>query len=259
MPLVGATEAGQGMAAQTSALNSSRYVPQMDPMVKAVSDAHRLYIFNVGPWSHMRMMPGAYFIPACPPDKDYSEPLVINGIENETYPINETECAVLPKSGRPGQLRGDGSGELFALQILGEGVMLPPSASLRPFGVFISKTPEPSKEAVQQARLLLRQKRQEIIAEADEFYVIDRANCHKYIQKDWHHRAALDEGKTKEECPWLGAEILPAERKKCASCGTPYEVGIAECPKCGDVLDEDKYAEKLARLERVRGGKKKRD
>ena len=261
MALVTAAEAGQAAVQHQRSLNSSRYIPDMDPMVKEASDAHRLWIFNVGPWPHRRALgsAGTYTILACPPDKPYSQPLVVQGIENESYPINETECAILPKAGRPNQLRGDGAGMLFAEQILGEGRMQPPNASLRPFGVFISKTPIPTEEDLSAARLALRQRQQELVAEANEIFVTDREHASQFIQSQWHRKAAMDLGKTPQECPWLGDSIVPAERKKCPSCGTPYEVGIAECAKCGDVLDEGKYAEKLARLEHARGaGKAKR-
>ena len=258
MALVTAAEAGRAVMEQQRSLNSSRYIPDMDPLVKEVSDANRLYIFNVGPWSHQRQLgsAGTYFVPACPAGQSYSNPIVIQGIENEHYPVNETECATLPKCGRPGQLRGDGQGLLFAQQILGEGPMLPAHSSLRPFGVFISKTKEPTEEDLSAARFALRQRQGELVAEANEIYVTDREHAGTLISSQWHRKAALDLGKTVQECPWLGESIAPAERKKCPSCGTPYEVGVAECAKCGDVLDEDKYAEKLARLERAKGGRK---
>jgi hypothetical protein len=245
---------------QNRALNASRYIPQMDPMVREVSEANRVYIFNVGPWSHVRAMgsAGTYLIPACLPDKPYSKPLIINGIENEVYPINETECAVLPKSGRPGQLRGDGSGLLFAQQLLGEGPMLDRRQSLRNFGVFISSTQVPSEEDLQAARLALAERRQALVAEANEIYLTDRNNAAKLITKEWHHKAAIDLGRTKEECPWLGDVILPAERKKCGGCGTPYEVGIAICPVCKNILDEEKAAEMFEREDRVRNRRPKK-
>ena len=141
----------------------------------------------------------------------------------------------------------------FAQQILGEGPMLPANSSLRPFGVFISKTPNPTEEDLAPARLALRQRQQDLVNEANEIYVTDREHASQLISSQWHRKAALDLNKTPQECPWLGESIMPAERKKCPSCGTPYEVGIAECAKCGDVLDEEKYAEKLGRLERARG------
>ena len=261
MALVSAEEAGRAALQEQRALNASRYIPDMDPLVQQVSDANRLYIFNVGPWAHQRALgsAGTYFIPACPTDAPHSKALVIQGIENEHYPINEAECATLPKCGRPGQLRGDGAGLLFAQQILGEGPMLPRNQSLRKFGVFISKTPVPSEADQETARLELRKTQGDLVAEANEIYVTDREHAATLISSEWHRRAALDLGKTPQECPWLGESIMPAERKKCPSCGTPYEVGIAECAKCGDVLDEEKYGEKLARLERARGtGKTKR-
>lgn len=244
----------QGVQAE----QAHRYVPDMDPMVKEASDAHRVYIFNVGPWPHMRALgsSGRYLIPACPEGKEYSEPLVIQGIESEPYPLNETECVMIPKAGRPLQLRGDGQGAILAMQILGEGPMRNRHESIRPFGVFISKTPIPSASDLKDARAALQMRRTELVAEANETWTNDRAHAKDYILTEWHARAARDLGKTVTECPWLGVEQVGAERKKCDSCGTPYEVGIAECPKCGNPLDEDKYREKMERIARLSKPKK---
>ncbi len=259
MPLT-AVEAGNSARAQQSALDNSRYNPlaNRDPIILEASESNRVYIFNVGPWSHQRSTgsSGTYFIPACPEGDTHSAPLIVNGLESESYPINETECAVLPKTGRARQLRGEGSGELFAQQLLGEGPMLPRRDSLRPFGVFISSSPIPLEAELNAARKELRKRMSDLVGEANVIWLKDRANAHLLIQVEWHHKSALTLGKTPVECPWLGDQMLAAERQNCPSCGTPYEVGIAECAKCGDVLDEAKYAEKVARLERA--GKKKK-
>lgn len=239
------------------ALNSSRYIPVPDPLVQKTSEENRIYIFNVGPWSRRRELgsAGIYVIPACPAGREYSDPVIINGLESEPYPINETECAIIPKSGRPGQLRGEGNGMLLAQQVLGEGPMLPPSASFRPFGIFLSKTPIPSKQDLDNARAALQKKRVDLVREANDAWAKDRDKWGTIT--DLHRTAARDLGKTAVECPWFGETIIPQERKTCPSCGTPYEVGIAECPKCGDVLDADAYRAKMERLEAVKSKPKK--
>ena len=238
-----AAEAATAAAADMRALNSARYVPTQPALVRDVSAANRIFIFNVGPWAHTRELgsAGTYRIPACPEDKDYSSPVVIEGLVNEPYPENEATCTMLPACGEPRQLRGEGSGLALAKQIIGEGPFIAKRASFVPYGVFISPTPKPSKELLAAARAELEKRHLAHIREANAAFMRDPTNREGVIQPAWHHVSAHALKKSKAECPWLGESLAPAGREECPGCGTPYNVGILKCRDCNYILDKSRY------------------
>jgi hypothetical protein len=241
-----AQEAFAEASSAQRALNSSRFIPKMAAITKAASEANRLYIFNVGPWSHRRDMGscGSYFVPACPEGKEFGDPLVIQGIESEPYPMTPTQMAILPKCGEHAQIAGDGDGALFAQQVLGEGPMMPRTSSWRPFGVFISKTPQPSKKDLESAKLELQKRYALLVEEANDLWAHGRGSAEaRSIQREYHYLAAIKLKKTVAECPWLGDTQLAVPRETCPGCGVQYDVGILKCRHCGYVLDKQRYDE----------------
>ena len=226
------------------AMTGSRFVPDMPDIFKEASEAARLYIFNIGPWAHVREMGscGIQRIPACLDDKEFSEPIVIEGAEAEPYPINEMECAMKPKAGKPGQLGGPGDGYLYAQQIIGEGPHVPQSSSFIPFGVFISRSNPPAKVDLLKAKAKLQEKYLELVRYANEQWSKGPAFQADILNRpEWYFVAARKLGKTEIDCPYLQNSIAPAERAQCQNCGKVYEVGIAMCSGCGSILDEEKY------------------
>ncbi len=238
-----ANEALAAASTQQRALNSSRYVPTMPGIVRKVSVENRVYIFNVGPWAHVRELGsvGAFRIPACPEDKDYSAPLVIDGLVSEPYPINEATCASLPSCGEPGQLSGEGSGLALAKQIVGDGPFIAKSSRFVPYGVFISPTIRPSKELMAAANAELQAQHLKHVREANAAFQRDPTNREGVIQAAWHVVSAHALRKSKAECPWLGESLAPAGRENCPSCGAVYNVGIMKCKDCSFILDKPRY------------------
>ena len=230
--MVSAAEAATSAVQQQRALNASRFVPQDPDIYREAARAHRLYIFNVGPWPHIRELgsAGAFRIPACPAGKDYSDPVVIDGVVGEPYPINEVECKVIQTKGSD-----------LAGQIIGEGPFIPKSASFVPFGVFISPTPKPSKELLAAANAALQQRHLDHVREANAAYMKDPTNKEGVIQSAWHVVSAHALKKTKAECPWLGESLAPAGRDNCPGCGSTFNVGVLKCRECGYILDKPRY------------------
>lgn len=237
-----ATEALTSASNEQRALNSSRYVPGMPEIVRKVSVENRVYVFNVGPWAHTRELgsAGNFHIPACPPDKEYSSPLCIDGLVSEPYPMNEVACTTLPSCGEPGQLTGDGSGLALAKQIIGDGPFISKAKSFVPFGVFISPTPKPSRELLAAARAELEKRHLAHIREANAAFMRDPTNREMVIQPAWHHVSAHALKKSKAECPWLGESLVPGGRENCPGCGAVFNVGILKCA-CGFILDKPRY------------------
>ncbi len=227
-----APEIEASVAQHQRAMNASRFIPQEPDIFREASKAHRLYIFNVGPWSHVRELgsAGAFRIPACPAGKDYSEPVIVDGVVGEPYPINEVECKVIQTKGSD-----------LAGQIIGEGPFIPKTSSFVPFGVFISPTPKPSKELLAAANAALQQRHLDHVREANAVFMKDPTNKDGVIQAAWHVLSAHALKKSKAECPWLGESLAPAGRDNCPSCGAVYNVGIMKCKDCSFILDKPRY------------------
>lgn len=247
--------------AQRSALeyqrgfNSSREIPERPAIVQAASDAARVYVFNIGPWTHVRELgsSGRYQIHACPEGKEYNEPIVLEGLESEPYPVNESEMAMKPKCGKPRQIAGEGGGYEMAQLILGEGRAAGGLTNYAPFGVFISKTPVPAKAELEKAKKLLNQKYTELVQYAMACWAKGpAAQAEIFNQPEWYFVAARKLNKTETECPFLANSQVPAARDTCGNCGTPYQIGIAQCAKCGSVLDEEKYISEERRKALIR-------
>lgn len=227
-----APEVEAAVARHVRGMNASRYIPETPAMFREAAVAHRLYIFNVGPWSHRRECgsAGNFIIPACPEGKPYSDPVVIDGVVQEPYPINEAECKMLQSDGLA-----------FAQQILGEGPFVPKSSSFAPFGVFISPANPPADELVTQARQKLNQKFVEICAEASDAWAQGNQAARETIRPEWHFVAARALKKSAAECPWLANTAVPAQRENCPGCGSIYNIGIIKCATCGYILDRAKF------------------
>jgi hypothetical protein len=227
---------------------ADRYVPATPEAVQKLAWDTRLFIFNVGPWTLRREMgsSGTALIPACPEGAEYSKPYIVLGVEQEPYPVDETQCAMIPKSGPPGQKGGAADGIYLAQQILGEGAHLARSASFRPFGVFISKTEIPSKEDLRAARAALHERLQYLVKEANDSWAQDRDKM-QVIQKDWHQRAAELLKKGTAECPWMGDRTVGAERIDCPFCAVAIPSTVAKCPNCKEVVNQELYKQAQAR------------
>lgn len=224
-----APEVEEAIRRHQQAMNNSRYIPETPDIYREASQRAKVYIFNVGPWSHKRELgsAGTFFIPACPEGSEYSDPLVIPGVAEEPYPINEAECKVIPTPGR-----------MLAEQILGIGPHIAHRSSFVQFGVFISETPKPAREELAKAREILKQKHMDIVGEANKEF----AKGHNIAveQPEWYFVSARALKKTAAECPWLKDSVIPAERNNCPSCNEIYTVGQMKC-KCGFILDKKRY------------------
>jgi hypothetical protein len=227
-----APEIETAVMAHQRAMNASRFIPETPEIFRRAAEANRVYIFNVGPWSHVRELgsAGTFRIPACPADRDYSDPLVIDGVVNEPYPINEVECKLIQSEGA--QLAG---------QIIGEGPFIAKSSSFVPYGVFVSTTPKPSKEQLAAANAELQKQHLAHIRQANAAFMKDPSNKDGVIQQNWHFVSAHALKKTKAECPWLGESLAPAGRDNCPGCGAVHNVGILKCRDCGYILDKPRY------------------
>lgn len=231
---------------------TDRYVPEQPEIVKKLAWDSRIFIFNVGPWLLKREMgsSGTAIIKPCEPGKEYSDPYIVLGVEEEPYPMDETQCRMIPKSGPGNQVAGAADGIWLAKQILGEGPQLAKAASFRPFGVFISATNPPSREDLIAAREALHLRMQELVKEANDSWAKDRDKG-QVIQRDWHQRAAETLKKGVAECPWMGDRTVGAERIDCPFCGVAMANNIPKCPNCKEVVNQELYKQAQARARNI--------
>jgi len=229
---VGAAEAARAAHAEMRAMNASRQIPRLPPAFREASDATKVYIYNVGPWTQERLMGslGRFRIAGCPPEKEYTGPLVIDGVVTEYYPVNELRMDPLMDEGL-----------YVAQQIIGVGAHLHPANSWVPYGVFLSRSNPPTKEELKEALRELWKKYLQLVAEADSAYSRGPKAAEDTIQPEVHFVAARALRKTVTECPWLRNAELPAQRAACPGCGVTYPVGIMKCRDCGYILDKPAY------------------
>ncbi len=245
MPAISAAEATAVAVQEQRVMNASRFIPETPDMYRRAAQANRLYIFNVGPWAHLRELgsAGSFRIPACPADREYSDPVVVNGVVEEPYPITEVECK---------QILTEGAA--LAGQIIGEGPFIAKASSFVPYGVFLSPTPVPSREALATANAALQRQHAKHIREADEAYMRDPANKLGVIQDAWHLVSAHALKKSPAECRWMGQSVAPAERSNCPGCGEVYNVGILR-HSCGWFFDRAKWEANQAGSNSSKSGK----
>jgi hypothetical protein len=211
-------------------MNNSRFIPETPDIYRQVSEQNRVYLFNVGPWKHVREMgsAGTFIMYPCPEGKEYSEPLALNGVVEEPYPISEAQCTVLTTTGTA-----------LAEQIMGIGPHTSPNSSLVPFGVFMDTSEVPSKQKLAEAKRRLSEKYLEFVREANEAYAQGPAG-RSIINPDYHFVAARKLRKTAAECRWLEDSEAPAERSNCPGCGEIYTKGILR-HGCGWFFDKAKW------------------
>ena len=219
-------------------LDAARKIPELPETIRKLSESTRVYIFNVGPWKQQQLMGslGTYVIPACPAGKEYSAPVVIDGIVSELYPINEGEYKRMMSDGFE-----------VAIQIIGGSSEFPelskqlvPSNSLEKYGVFVSRTNPPSQAAVQKAKARFRGECNNLINEANSALAQGPKLAEETIREQ-HFIAARELGKTPAECPWLDRSVEVRERKECGFCGVMVAETVVKCPNCHEILDREAY------------------
>jgi hypothetical protein len=211
-----------------------------------LSERTSVWIFNVGPWSFNQSLGslGNFFIPGCPEGEPHSAGLKIKGIVQEPYPEGENQMKMLDAE----------EGKHIALQIIGIGPHLNPRNALTRFGVFMSDSAHPTAIELSKATAELDKEYRRLVAEADTAYSAGPKTLNDLLANGdgRHYMAARKIGRTAAQSPWLGNATQETNRQECSNCGEPYKLGIAECPKCGDILDMEKYKLKLARQDEAR-------
>ena len=227
-----ADQVAQNIALATRKQRVQRRLPAPAPSIAQFAKDHQIYIFNVGPWQHTRMLGswGNYIVPACEPGKPYASGNPIPGIYHEPIPVNEANF----------QLEGI-EGGFVADQILGVGKNMSINTGLVKLGVFKSSNPIPTEDELESAREMLFGEYTRLFEEADLAYAQGDAAFREVVGKDAskHKMAARELGRA--DVKWM-QNTSAGRNVACRFCGTYVSPNVIKCPQCSEILDVDAYA-----------------
>lgn len=214
---LGPDAAHRAVAAMNQGYRTMRRIPVLPESMLRMSNNNRLYIHNVGPWDHVRLMGsmGQFVIPKKPKDAPYASMRAIPGIVTELIPVDETQFAL--ESSDPMDL---------AQQILGEGRFQMPGHSLRLRGVFISRNEVPTDEELDAAHETLYNLAKEMFDEAEMAYAKGPKDAELIIGPDHRTFAAVMLGRL--DAPWV-SNHMKGERQLCPVCGNYSDEGVMLC------------------------------
>ena len=213
------------------ALNTRREA-EIPEMVRQLSAERSVFIFNVGPWSHVQWLGsmGKCNIPACPTDAEYSEPVVIPGIPTEQVIMNENQMTALMYDGME-----------HARAIVGIGKHMAPQNSLERVGVAISTEWPPSAKDVAEARKRLLEHCRALVGEANAALAQGPKAAEETIRPDQHFVAARILGLTDVEAPFLHRAVATKDRIACPFCGESMGANLPKCPNCKEIVNKTAY------------------
>lgn len=224
----------EAMQALQQFVGANRHsLPTLSRLSRQAAEQHKIYIYNVGPYQHMRSLGslGTYIIPACEKGQAYSKPCMIPGTIFETVYKG---------------LMGEGSmeyreieGSYVAKDVLGIGQNQDPANAFTRFGVFISEGPVPTEAELAAAREKLKQTYTDRVREADQLYSLNNGmvmvNGMPVSNIGIHHVEACKALGLQR--PWAGTST--EERRFCEECGESNLLTAALCKGCKAVLNEE--------------------
>lgn len=213
----------------------------VDPAIRSLSDATRIYIFNIGPWSHKRECGdwGEFIIPACEEGKPYAVMAPIDGIFIRDKIEDEANFRNQQWSGR-----------FVAEQIVGVGRHMSSQGDYSKWGVFIGSRhePIPTAEELTVAKRALVARCKILIKEASAAFNKGAKEAENLISER-HRWAANYLGRP--DLPWV-EQFEPGVREACYACGTFVGTDMAVCPSCHEVVKpellEQRRAERRGKL-----------
>jgi hypothetical protein len=213
-PVIGYEESLRVVSAEIARRNA-KIIDPVVPALKAMTEAPRYFIFNVGPWRWERLMGGngSWKIPACSEGEDFSAPLTVPALILERVAIEMNKMSN----------RFQDEGSTFADDLLMRGRGWIPENSLEHWGCAVIDHWPPKAAEIKEAKAKLRITLGKLVSEADDFA---RSNNRKEISDKM--RQAADILGLKRD--WLGAD---PEEEVCPACGAPSKEKFPICATCG--------------------------
>lgn len=253
----------QQIADAQRAFNTAREFDDLPDMISELSKKNQVAIVSVGPWS--QVIPcgslGTKFVPACKEGEEYSDPLVLDGLTLERYPLRENKMDIL--------MHKDATGWNDAHQMIGVGKHLMPSNSKVKLGLLVTKG-NPDLEPLSRAdaedadkvRLWLRERFRPTVAEIAAAHkalnqhfnkLVNEARsaaaqgqktAEETIRPDQHIRAAKILGLDPQAERWMQSAVPEGQRITCSFCGVSTPAGYPKCLNCKEILDQELYDRK---------------
>jgi hypothetical protein len=240
-----------------------RDIDGIPEVIEELSKKNQVAILSVGPWP--QTIPcgslGTKHVPACRQGEEYSDPLVLDGLTIEWYPLRENRMDIL--------MHKDATGWNTAHQMIGVGPHLPPSNSKVKLGLFVTKgnpdfpplsekdaqNPEkrrwwlrerfkPTSEELKAAKKALNQHLNALVNEARSAAAQGQKTAEDTIRPQQHILAAQMLGLDPQAERWMQSAVPEVDRMTCKFCGKSTPKGFPKCQSCDEVLDRKLY-EKL--------------
>lgn len=207
----------------------------ISPLMVEASERNKLYIFSVNPHPQEAFAGmGRYVVPACPKGARVSAALVVPGIyfytdvSNADGFVTEFKWSTI-------------EGKDLAQDILGKTLGKDPSCDLTRLGVFLSLTPEPSDEMVEEARANLNLQYANRVQAADRAYEINGGQ--EVVNGVARSNISVQDVEAAKELgldkPWA-RKMTPVSLVACPACDEMVKPTAAICSHCDAILDEAK-------------------
>lgn len=247
-------------------LNKTREIDDLPEMIQELSQKEQVAIVSVGPWPQVIKAGtlGTKFVPACKEGEEYSDPLVLDGLTIERYPLREGKMDLL--------MHKNATGMNTAMQLIGVGPHLHPMNSKIKLGLFVTKgnpnfpplsekdakDPEkrrwwlrerfrPSKEELKKANEALNKRFNQLVQEARSAAAQGQKALEDTVRPNQHILAAQRLGLDPQAERWMQNAVPEAARVKCSFCGVSMTDGVPKCPNCKEIVNQELYDELVSK------------
>lgn len=241
-------------------LNKGREIDDLPDMIEGLSKKEQVAILSVGPWAQVIKAGtlGTKYVPACKEGEEYSDPLVLDGLTIEHYPLREGKMDIL--------MHKNATGWNTAHQLIGVGAHLHPMNSKVKYGLFVTKgnpdmpplgakdsaNPEkqrwwlrerfrPTKDELAKAHAALNKRLNALVQEARSAAAQGQKAMEDTIRPGQHILAAQMLGLDPQAERWMQNAVAEKARVKCDFCGVSMPDGVAKCPNCKEIVNEELY------------------
>ncbi len=249
----------QAMNAQ-ALLNKGREIDDLPEMIEELSKKEQVAIISVGPWPQVIKAGtlGTKFVPACREGEEYSDPLVLDGLTIERYPLREGKMDLL--------MHKNATGMNTAKQLIGVGPHLHPMNSKVKYGLFVTKgnpslpplgakdaqDPEkrrwwlrerfkPSKAELEAANKALHARYNTLVQEARSAAAQGQKALEDTVRPNQHILAAQKMGLDPQAERWMQNAVPEGKKMVCKFCQVNIPAGSIKCQNCNEILDQKAY------------------
>lgn len=246
-------------------LNKGREVDDLPEMITELSKHEQVAILNVGPWPQVIKAGtlGTKYVKACPEGEEYGDPLVLDGLTIERYPLREGKMDLL--------MHKDATGWNTAMQLIGVGRHLHPMNSLVRYGLFVTKgnpdmpplgakdaaNPDkqrwwlrerfkPKPDELAKAKAALNGQYNALVQEARSAMAQGQKAVEETIRPNQHILAAQKLGLDPKAERWMQNAVPEGKNEVCWNCGAMTPAGFPTCINCKQIIDQELFDRKQA-------------